>query len=228
MNTNHLKAANAFAAAATIFGLAAGVAELVVGRSRWIGNKDDPTTLGAVTIGLALIIAVAAVVAHKRDTATARLAAGTAMMVAAVLGLTTAGAAWIPTAASTMTAAMLVIVIARRQRRLGDIIAEQWTPSLLMVLASIYLTFGIVAGGIAGVVGVVGAVCVGASIALRRTSVVWSAIVLVAGVLPFAVIAAWTVVIPLTALLMITLGLPHIIGSRRHLRRPTSAVSGGV
>ena len=225
MTTDQLKAAKALAATATIFGFVAGSAELVVGRSRWIGNKDDPTTLGLVTIGLALLIAVAAVVAMKRDTAASRFSSGTAMIVAAAFGLTTAGVAWIPTALTAVAAATLVIRAAHRRRPLGDIIAEQWTPGLMLVLASIYLTFGIVAGGFGGTLGAVGAACVVASLVLRRTSIVWAAIVLVGGVLPFAVVAAWTVVLPLTAVLMLALGMPHLIWSRRHLARPATAVS---
>ena len=132
---------NDLAIVATLCGLAAGTAELVVGRSSWTGNKDDPTTLGWVTIGLALAIAAAAVTAARRRSAAAHLAAGIAMMVAAAIGNTTAGRAWAPAAVAAVAAGGAELITAQRQRSLRVLVAAAWPSTLLVVLGAVYLTF---------------------------------------------------------------------------------------
>ena len=108
----------------------------------------------------------------------------------------------------------------RRRRPLGVRVAAIWPAVLLAVLSAIYLTFGIVAGGLGAVLGVGGVVAVVAAWALRSRSRAVGFTVLVAGVVPFAVMAAWTVVIPVTALLLVAIGVP-VMRARAANRQPT-------
>lgn len=220
---------NDLAIVAGLCGLAAGTAEIIVGRASWTGNKDDPTTLGWVTIGLALVIATAALIAAHRPTATTRFAAGIAMMVAAAIGNTTAGKAWAPASIAAVAAGAAELIAASRQRSLRVVVAEIWPSILLVVLGSIYLTFGVVAGGPAALAGLGGAAAVCLALALGRRSRRGAALVLIVGVTPFAFIAVWTAVLPVTALLMLAVGLPTICArpphadSSSHLERRTSS-----
>ena len=210
MTTARTTMYNDLAVVATLCGLAAGTAELVVGRASWTGNKDDPTTLGWVTVGLALGIAAAAVTAARRRSAAAHLAAGTAMMVAAAIGNTTAGRVWAPAAVAAVAAGSAELIVAQHQRSLRALVAAAWPSTLLLVLGAIYVTFGIVAGGPLAITGLGGATAIGLALALRRRSRCAAAIVLIVGVAPFAVVAAWTAVLPVTAVLILATGLPII------------------
>ena len=48
--------------AAALLGTAAGSAEILVGTAPWLGNKNDPTTLGIVTVLLLLLLIVPGVI----------------------------------------------------------------------------------------------------------------------------------------------------------------------
>lgn len=85
-----------------------------------------------------------------------------------------------------------------------------WPYALLVALAAIYLAFGVGTGGVGAVAGIGGATAVCISLALRERSRLGAAIVLIVGVTPFAVIASWTAVVPLTALLILAIGLPTV------------------
>lgn len=214
MTASETRTANRLAVVATLLGMAAGVAELVVGTSSWIGNKNDPTTLGWVTIGLALGLTAAAAVADRIATADARLAAGLAMVLAALIGLTTAGRVWIPAAIAGATAGAVHVMAAHRRRPIRQLVDNLGPAALLAVLACIYLTFGVVAGGGVGGLGVVGAVAVIVALAIRRRWRLSAAALLIGGAVPFAAVAVWTVVIPLTAVLILAIGLPLVHPSR--------------
>jgi hypothetical protein len=207
---------------AALLGVAAGVAEILAGTTSWAGNKNDPTTLGWVTIGLALIAGAAAVLACRSHRAGAQLAAAALLLTSGVVGTTTAGLAWIPAAIAALTACVMVV---RRPRAPGawrSVLRAQWARVLVVVLAAVYLTFGIVAGGGVGLLGVAGAGLACVAVALHRRSRLVAGVVLVLAAVPFAVMTAWTVVTPLTAVLLLAIGLPYV-----HAHSPSVPARGG-
>jgi len=211
MNTDDrtLLAAGSIAA---VLGVGAGVAEILAGTVTWAGNKNDPTTLGWVTIGLGTVIGAASLSVTRTRRPGARLVAAAALLVCALLGLTTAGLAWIPAAVGSAVACALVV---RRHRPAGawrTAIRAQWAAVLVVVLSLIYLAFGIVARDRVGLLGIAGAVAACVALALHgRSHRAAAAVVMVGAAVPFAVATAWTVVMPLTAVLMLAIGLPHVL-----------------
>ena len=195
--------------AAAALTAAAGLAELVAGSTAWTGNKNGPTTLGLVTIGLGLVMGIAAVSTMRSNSARPLLAVAAGLGVPALIALTTAGLAAIPGAVVGVTAAGLVALRVRRTSPIGPIVSDAWPAILISVLAFIYLAFGAVAGPI-GLLGIAGAAAAIASFFVARQSHSLAAAVLVIGVVPFAVAVWWSIVIPLTALLMLAIGLPHV------------------
>jgi hypothetical protein len=199
---------------AALLGVGAGVAEILAGTVTWAGNKNDPTTLGWVTIGLGVVIAAASLLATRTRRPGAQLASAAALAVCALLGLTTAGLAWIPAVVAAIVACVLVV---RRPRPAGAwraVISAQWAPALVVVLSLIYLTFGIVARDRVGLLGIAGAAVACAALALHNRSHRAAAGALVLAAVPFAVATPWSVVTPLTAVLMLAIGLPYVLGHR--------------
>jgi hypothetical protein len=102
-----------------------------------------------------------------------------------------------------------------RDRPIGVPAAEAVPMVLLALLMGIYIVFGVVAGGL-GMLGVAGAVVVGLAVALRHRSRPAAVTVLVIGAVPFAVAVAWSVVVPITGLLILGVGVPFLwFGSQR-------------
>lgn len=199
-------------ATAAVLGVLAAVAEIAGGTSRWTGDKNDPTTLGLVTVGLAAVIAAAAWFWPRATTPARSAGLASAMILPALLGTTTAGVAWIPAALTGLYAGGRAVLVARRQGSLTGALRAHWTTVLLFVLAAIHLAFGIVARSAAGLLGIVGAVAVVAAWNLGGRSRAWAAGLLVVGAVPFALATFWTVVTPITAVLLLAVGLPHVLG----------------
>jgi len=200
--------------AAAMLGVVAGVAEIVAGTVAWAGNKNDPTTLGWVTIGLGLLVGSATLVADRTLRPSAQLGSVATLLLCAVLGLTTAGLAWIPAAAGATAASALITRQARPAGAWQAAIRTQWASALVVVLALIYLAFGVVARDLVGLLGISGAGLVFAALAMRYRSPRAAAVALVVAAVPFAAATAWTVVTPLTVVLMLAIGLPHVLGGR--------------
>ncbi len=196
---------------AAVLGVAAGIAEILAGTVSWAGNKNDPTTLGWVTVGLAAVVGGAGVLAVRSDRPGAQLTAALALVGCALLGLTTAGMAWIPAGLATIVACALVVRRPRGHAAWRSALGAHWAPALVGVLAVVYLTFGIVARDGVGLLGIVGAVVAVAALAVHHRSRPTAAVALVFAAVPFAVATAWTVVTPLTAVLMLAIGLPYVL-----------------
>lgn len=209
-----------------LLGGVAGIAEVVGGTQSWTGDKNDPATLGWVTVGLAIAVGAASLLAARSRTADQRLTAAVTMLGAGVLGTTTAGLAWMPAALASVVGAVLLWRHEPDRRAWSRSVSEHCLAVLVVVLCVIYLAFGIVDLDGAGVLGVVGAVVVAASLALRHRSRSLAAVLLVTGAVPFAVATAWSLVVPLTGLLMIAIGLPYLLGTKPAAVRLGSASSG--
>lgn len=210
MSGSHSTVARAGFAAA-LLGTAAGAAEVALGTSPWVGNKNDPTTLGLVTVFLALVIGTSGGVWRWVTTTLGAVGVAAAMLVPALVGTTTAGVAWLPAGA---VAAVGGISALRQGAKIGSIshpLRDQWPSILLGFLALIYVALGVVARGGTGVLAVAGGLAVIATLPLRRRSHAAAALLLVAGALPFAVVAWWSVVAPITGALMLMIGLPMVL-----------------
>ena len=210
----------AIGAIASLLGVAAGVAELVAGTVSWAGNKNDPVTLGWVTVGLGVALGAATVLAARSRRPEAQLAAAATLLVFGLVGLTTAGLAWLPAAVAALVAWAIVVRRGPGEATWGAVVRAQWTPALVVVLAAIYLAFGIVDRGALGLLGVLGAVATVAALAVRHRSRPLAAGVLVVGAVPFAAATAWTVVTPLTAALLLLIGLPFVLDRTRTTTPP--------
>ena len=204
-------------------GVAAGVVEVVFGTQSWTGNKNDPATLGAVSIGLGLVMAAAILSTERRRTTSSLIGAALCMFVCGAVGLTTAGMAWGPAAVTAGITGAMTLRGATRSGSAARAAADGLPAVLLSALAVIYLTFGVVAGGVTGFLGVVGAAAIFVAIATRLRLHRSAALILASGAIPFAIVALSSVVVPTTSLLMLVIGLPHLLGHRHS--KPCAAVA---
>ena len=222
--TTTLNRASTVGLAAAGLTAAAGVIELAVGSNSWTGDKNEPTTLGALTVILAGIIAASALVLiRRRPTSASSLASAVGMALPALISVTTAGRFALPGAIVGVTGGALAFADARTRGSIRRTISDALPTALLAVLAVIYLAFGAVAGPI-GFLGILGAAAVIAALALEEHSTRLATAVLVIGVVPFAAATWWSVVIPLTAILLLAIGLPQIHSARRSLARTHSVI----
>lgn len=201
-----------------LFGTGAGIAEIVAGTVSWAGNKNDPTTLGWITIGLGTVAFVAAVIADRSRRPGVMLPCAAVLFTCALVGATTAGIVGIPAALLALVTAGLVSGPMIRQGTWRTSIRLHWASTMVAVLAVINLAFGVLTRNRLGILGVAGALLAWAVLTLPRRRRVLAATGLVVGVVPFAIATAWTVITPLTAVLMLVIGLPHLLGNPRELR----------
>lgn len=197
---------------AGLLGASAGIAEVSAGTVSWAGNKNDPTTLGLVTIALGVVIAAASMLAVRSRRPGGHLGAASTLLACGLIGLTTAGLAWLPAGIAAVAAFILVLRRPRASRAWRTALIANWAPTLVAVLALIYLAFGIVARSGVGLVGIAGAALACGALAVHRQRAIAGA-ALVLGAVPFAVATGWTLVIPFTAVLMVSIGLPYILTS---------------
>lgn len=201
-----LTLARRFGVAAVALGLAAGAIQLLAGTTVWTGNKNDPVTLGWVTLLLAALLGLATLATARAAGAEIGLAVSGVFMIVALLGLTTAGLAWVPAATAGLAAALATVkVVGVGVIRVA--VGRNWLAILLTVLAVIYLALGITYLGLSGFVGIAGAVAVLAALALRERSRRTATVLLILGAVPFAVVTFWSLVTPLTCVLMLAIGL---------------------
>jgi hypothetical protein len=200
-------------------GAAAGLLQLTGSQPTWTGNKNDPITLGLVTLGLAAIIAAGAWASGRVASTSMSLAAAGALGLPALLGLTTAGIAWVPAAVLSLVAAIGELRAAARHGSVLATLDRAWPSILLFVLALIYIAFGVVESGWVGLVGITGGLSVLTSLVFRARDRWVSVVLLLAGAIPFAVVTAWTGVTVITAVLMLGVGLPGLLAGREPVRR---------
>jgi hypothetical protein len=196
---------------ASVLGMLAGIFEIAVGTSQWAGNKNDPTVLGIATIGLGVIVGLAALLSVRTHWADGVLAIGSIMVLAAIVGLTTAGWAWAPAALCALLAGGIALGRVQRAGSLLRTLQQSWPVALLAVLAVIELAFAAISRSAVGLLGLMGSVSIAAAVALRDRTRRWAVVVLVAGTLPFALATLWTVVVPVTTVLALAIGLPFVV-----------------
>jgi hypothetical protein len=205
-------------------GIVAGLVEASVGADirEWIGDKSSPFPLGIVTIVLSLVALGAALVARRQPTTAAgRLAVGLGLLLPGGVGFTTVGRLWYVPGLLLVVAGALALAAAHRTGNLGSVVARSWGRILLGVLGAIYAFLGVLAFDVATVLAFVGVAGVVMTLAGIPASPRWRAVVLVVSVLPFAVVTWWSVVAPLSAALIVAVGIPQVAGRRS--ARPVAA-----
>jgi hypothetical protein len=202
----------------SLLGSVAGLVELSVGGDigDWVGNKTDTASLGVVTIALSLVALIAAVASLNRPVgAGRRFAVALGLLVPGVVGFTTVGRLWYLPGALLVVSGMMVLVAAHQTGQLAATLSRNWGRILISVLAAIYAFLGILAWNPATALALAGTAAIFAALAVARRSPAQASLLLVGGALPFALITWWSVVAPLTAALLLVIGLPEIWRSHR-------------
>ena len=169
------KAAIALGVAGGALGALAGIIELSVGSSirSWIGDKQDPSRLGVVTIALALVALTSSLVLGRRRQTMAprRVLLGLGQLLPGLVGFTTVGRLWWVPGALLLAAGVLTIGGARGHGRDVLVAAERnWTAVLTAALGVVYVALGLAAGGWPGALGIAGGVATIALVAERSGS----------------------------------------------------------
>ena len=219
-NSQHLAARLGLAGA--ILGALAGVAQATVGTRipEWTGAKDNPVALGALTVVLSAVAALAAswLRAPEPLPAPRRVAVVVAFVVPAVLCFTTVGRLWYLPGALLLAACGLTPA-AGDTRDLGRVVGANWSRGLVSLLGAFVVLMAVSATPIATLaIGVVGglAVMVAPWLARRTRRVV--VVPMLMGALPFAIVTWWSIASPLVAVIALAIGLTTI----RHLSHVTT------
>jgi hypothetical protein len=226
--TRELILARDTGAVAGLLGGAAGILQLTAGTTPWTGNKNDPVTLGIVTLVLAAVLGLAAIATTQATTTDRMLAITSTFLIAAILGLTTAGLAWVPAAVAALGAAGLAGRSAIWAGSVKAAIVRNWPPTLLVVLAAVYLALGLTAMGTAAMLGIAGSVAVLGALAVRTRAPKVANWLLVGGAVPFAVLTYSSLTTPLTGILMIAIGLPILRTAPEHRRGQSQRQGDGL
>jgi hypothetical protein len=193
-------------------GVAAGIVELSVGPHirNWVGDKQDTTRLGLATIVLSLIALAAAAGWRRQRTPTTgmQLLVAAALLVPGLICFTTVGRLWYAPGVLLLAGACAALIDLREGARdIGVTISRYWLAALTSVLAAFYVFLGATALGIAGVLGILGGIAVFAALAAStRIPKRLRPLVLLVATLPFAALTWWSVITPLLAILILTIG----------------------
>jgi drug/metabolite transporter (DMT)-like permease len=200
-------------------GVLAGVVDVAVGSSirGWIGNKLNPTPLGLITVLLSAVALAGAVQWERPDgrDGDRRLATVLAFLIPAGICFTTIGRLWYLPGMLLLGAAVLVAGASTRDELTHAVTPHHWLTGLTALLGGYYLFLG---GDAlpkpAGVLGILGAIAIWAALVTTRRSHRLKLTLLIAGALPFAIATWWSVVTPLIAVLVLSVG-PRAIRSKR-------------
>ncbi len=195
--------------AGSTLGVAAGIIQVSVGTQipQWSGAKSAPVALGLLTIGLSLVAGWAAIAQRRRPTVEARAACALGMIGPGLLCLSTVGGLWYLPAVLLVVAGVMTV---EGWRDTGRAVVENWFRVLLSALGGFEILMAAGASAVPMAVGVVSGLLLMIVPWLRRVSRrVWIGLV-VAGTVPFAVLAPW-----------IRRGSPRwlVAGRRRRLER---------
>jgi hypothetical protein len=196
-----------------VLGLVAGIVEVTAGSSirPWIGNKNDPTRLGIVTVVLAAIALASAGALAASDRSlrpSRRLGIVAGMLLPALVCFTTVGRLWYVPGALLVAAGVLAASGLRGELRgIAREIDHDATRILAITLAVIYLALGLTAFGSTGLIGVVGALVVAGLLVVRpRVDTPVTVALLLTATVPFAVTTWWSIVTPILAVLIVIIG----------------------
>ena len=220
------RAAGRLAVAGATLGVIAGLVDLAVGASirAWVGNKLDTSTLGVATVLLSAVSLAAAVAWQRRDGRAAgerRLATVLAFLLPAGVCFTTIGRIWYLPGVLLLAASVLVLLASSREELVRAVDEHHWLNGLVALLGGYYVFLGADAlpKG-AGVLGILGGLAIWAALLTTRRSHRAGRGLLWAGALPFAILTWWSVITPLIAVLILTIG-PAATRTRRAIPHAT-------
>ena len=202
-------------------GALAGSVELLAGPTirDWVGNKQDTTRLGLVTLVLSVVALTAALELGRRPGAAAprRFLLALGLLLPGLVCFTTVGRLWYLPGVLLVASGACVVAGAWGERRAVALAAERrWAAILLAVLALVYVFLGVTALGVAGALGAAGGLVVLALIAMRgRIAIPLARVLLIVAAIPFAAMTWWSAVTPLVGVLLLVLGVPGLAGRYR-------------
>jgi hypothetical protein len=205
------RAAGRLAVAGATLGVVAGLVDVAVGASirAWVGNKLDTTTLGVATVILSAISLAAAVEWYRPGGRAGgrRLATVLAFLVPAGVCFTTIGRLWYLPGVLLLAASVLVLLASSREELVRTVDEHHWLNGLVALLGGYYVFLGADAlpQG-AGVLGILGGLAIWTALVTTRRWHRAGLGLLWAGALPFAILTWWSVITPLIAILMLTIG----------------------
>lgn len=207
-----------FGLTGAILGMLAGLVQATIGASipEWTGAKDNPVALGAFTVLLSGVAALAASWLRAPDPLPAprRVAVVVAFVVPAVLCFTTVGRLWYLPGAMLLVACALTPA-AGNTRDLGTFVRANWTRGLVSLLGAFVLLMAVSATPLhTAAIGVAGGLAVIAApwLSPRTKPAIITALLMAA--LPFAIVTWWSIASPLAAVLALTIGLTTIRHNR--------------
>ena len=205
------RAAGRLAVAGATLGVIAGLVDVAVGGSirAWVGNKLDTSTLGVATVILSTVSLAAGVEWHRRGGRAGgrRLATVIAFLLPAGVCFTTIGRLWYLPGVLLLAASVLVLLASSREELVRAVDEHHWLNGLVAFLGGYYVFLGADAlpKG-AGVLGILGGLAIWAALAATRRFHRAGLGLLWAGALPFAILTWWSVITPLIAILILTIG----------------------
>jgi hypothetical protein len=190
------------AAGGAALGVVAGVVQATIGSDipTWTGAKAEPAALGVLTIVLALAAGGGLVVAHHpRARPGGRRVALAVVVTTALICFTTVGRLWFIPGPLLLIGAALTV---HSWRDLAVAVRRNWTRVLVATLGGCQLVMAagaaptlMVVGGLSGL-----ALIAAAVVAAHEYRV--SAVLMVLGTVPFAILA-WAAIVPLLVLLLV-------------------------
>ncbi len=187
-------------------GVLAGILQATIGSRipEWTGAKAAPLPLGLLTIGLSAVAGWVAVRQRRAGLSVwARAGCAFGMIGPGLLCLSTVGRLWYPSAVLLVGAGLLTI---DSWRATAKVVAADWVRVLLSALGGFELLMAAGAAPVPMVVGAVGGIALIAAAWTTSRGARWGLIV--AGTVPFALLA-WAAVVPvLLAVLALVVAIP--------------------
>jgi hypothetical protein len=205
------RAAGYLALAGAALGIIAGLVDVAVGASirDWVGNKLHTTTLGVATVILSTVSLVAAVgwLRSGGGASERRLATVLALLLPGCVCFTTIGRLWLLSGVLLLIAGALILATSSRHELTDAVDEHRWRIGLTAVLGGYYVFLG--AGALpkaAGFVGIFSGLAIWLALRVAPRSHRLAVGMLAVGALAFAFVTWWSVVTPIIAILVLTIG----------------------
>ncbi|MEP7089303.1 MAG: hypothetical protein ABI776_04280 [Nocardioidaceae bacterium] len=202
MSTHTSRVGSVLTITGAALGVSTGIVQAVFGSQipEWSGAKAEPLPLGILTIALSCMAATAALVVRRgANRPTKQVAMLATVVVVALVCFTTVGRLW-------LVPGPLLLLGAGLQT---PTVTEVWTvvrseaiPALVVALGACELLMAAGATPLPMIVGGLGGAALVTGATLARTHPRICAALLLAGTVPFAVVA-WTALVPLLVLVLV-------------------------
>jgi hypothetical protein len=199
------------AVAGATLGIIAGLIDIAVGASirDWVGDKLHTTTLGVATVILSALALLAAVgwLRPGGRASERRLATALALLLVGCICFTTIGRLWFLPGALLLVAGVLILATSSRYELTDAVDEHRWRVGLTAVLGGYYVFLGADAlPKAAGVVGILSGLAIWGALRIAPWSLRLAVGMLMVGALAFAIVTWWSVITPIIAILVLTIG----------------------